>query len=37
MITLKNKQIINTYETVLILKPEQVEEDTVQNQYNDYA
>jgi len=31
MITLKNKKAINTYETILILKPDQTEEDTVKS------
>lgn len=29
MITLKNKQAINIYETILIVKPEHTEEDIV--------
>nr|QUE28178.1 ribosomal protein S6 [Pseudoerythrocladia kornmannii] len=36
MITLKNKQAINTYETILILKPEQSEDDTVRIKFYFY-
>lgn len=31
MITLKHKKAINTYETILIAKPENTEDDIVQN------